>query len=119
MNLGYLTLHLIGGGEGSLAMYLKQIAAGAAMVGALGFSAVGLGAGIASAAPPAPVVAGSSVAARSRPWGRLGPWRRSRLGRPWRLGLRWKLGLRARVGLCHRSVWARHLVPLVADRFGR
>ena len=39
-------------------MYLKQIAAGAAMIGALGFSAVGLGAGIASAAPSAPVVAG-------------------------------------------------------------
>jgi hypothetical protein len=61
---------------------------------------------------------GDSVAARSRPWGRwglLGPWRRSRLGRPWRLGLRWGLGLRARMGLCHRSVWARHLVPLVAD----
>ena len=38
-------------------MYLKKIAAGAAMVGALGFSAVGLGAGIASAAPP-PAVAG-------------------------------------------------------------
>src|SRR5437763_1043233 len=49
---------LIGVGEGSLAMCLKKIAAGAAMVGALGFSAVGLGAGIASAAPPAPVVAG-------------------------------------------------------------
>jgi hypothetical protein len=40
-------------------MFLKKIAAGAAMVGALGFSAVGLGAGIASAAPPAPVVAGT------------------------------------------------------------
>ena len=39
-------------------MYLKKIAAGAAMVGALGFTAVGLGAGIASAAPPAPTVAG-------------------------------------------------------------
>jgi hypothetical protein len=39
-------------------MFLTKIAAGAAMVGALGFSAVGLGAGIASAAPPAPVVAG-------------------------------------------------------------
>jgi hypothetical protein len=39
-------------------MYLKKIAAGAAMVGALGFSAVGLDAGIASAAPPAPAVAG-------------------------------------------------------------
>ena len=23
------------------------------------------------------------------------------------------------MGLCHRSVWARHLVPVVADRFGR
>jgi hypothetical protein len=32
-------------------MQLKKIAAGAAMVGALGFGAVGLGAGIASAAP--------------------------------------------------------------------
>src|SRR6476660_7812135 len=62
---------------------------------------------------------GSAVAARSRPWGRLGPWSRSRLGRQRRLGLRWKLGLRAGVGLCHRSVWARHLVPVVADRFGR
>ena len=61
---------------------------------------------------------GNSVAARSRPrrWGLLGPWRRSRLGRPWRLGLRRKLRLRARVGLHHRSVWAHHLVPLVADR---
>ena len=38
-------------------MYLKKIAAGAAMVGALGFSAVGLDAGIASAAP-SPAVAG-------------------------------------------------------------
>jgi len=35
---------------------VKKIAAGAAMVGALGFSAVGLGAGTASAAPPAPAV---------------------------------------------------------------
>jgi len=39
-------------------MLIKKIAAGAAMVGALGFSAVGLGAGIASAAPSAPVVTG-------------------------------------------------------------
>ena len=39
-------------------MYVKKIAAGAAMVGALGFSAVGLGAGVANAAPPAPVVTG-------------------------------------------------------------
>jgi hypothetical protein len=39
-------------------MYLKKIAAGAAMVGALGFSAVGLGAGTASAAPPAPADTG-------------------------------------------------------------
>ena len=39
-------------------MNLKKIAAGAAMVGALGLSAVGLGAGVASAAPSAPVVTG-------------------------------------------------------------
>jgi len=39
-------------------MFLTKIAAGAATVGALGFSAVGLGAGIANAAPPAPVIAG-------------------------------------------------------------
>ena len=48
-----------------------------------------------------------AMAATGRPW---------RLGQPWTLGLRWKLGLRAIVGLHHRSVWARHLVPLVADR---
>jgi hypothetical protein len=39
-------------------MHLKKITAEVAMVGALGFTAVGLGAGIASAAPPAPAVAG-------------------------------------------------------------
>lgn len=39
-------------------MYVKKIAAGAVMVGALGFSAVGLGAGIASAAPSTPAIAG-------------------------------------------------------------
>src|SRR5258707_11893178 len=39
-------------------MYLKKIAAGAALAGALGFTAVGLSAGIANAAPPAPAVAG-------------------------------------------------------------
>jgi len=39
-------------------MFLTKIAAGAATIGALGFSAVGLGAGIANAAPPAPVIAG-------------------------------------------------------------
>lgn len=39
-------------------MYLKKIAAGAALAGALGFTAVGLGAGIASAAPSAPADAG-------------------------------------------------------------
>lgn len=36
-------------------MSLKKIAAGAALVGALGFGAVGLSAGTANAAPPAPV----------------------------------------------------------------
>ena len=39
-------------------MNVKKIAAGAALAGALGFTAVGLGAGIANAGPPAPVVAG-------------------------------------------------------------
>jgi hypothetical protein len=39
-------------------MNLKRIAAGAAIAGALGFTAVGLGAGTANAAPPAPAVAG-------------------------------------------------------------
>ncbi len=35
-----ITLQTQGVGDGSLAMYLKKIAAGTAMVGALGFSAV-------------------------------------------------------------------------------
>jgi hypothetical protein len=39
-------------------MYLKKIVAGAAMAGTLGFTALGLGAGIAGAAPPAPTVSG-------------------------------------------------------------
>jgi hypothetical protein len=39
-------------------MNLKKIAAGAAMTGALGFTALGLGAGVANAAPASPVVAG-------------------------------------------------------------
>jgi hypothetical protein len=95
-------------------MYLKKIAAGAAMVGALGFSAVGLGAGIASATPSAPAVTGILWQQDRGHGGDWGPRRRPILGRPWRLGLRWKLGLRARVGLRHRPVWACHLVPLVA-----
>ena len=57
-----------------MAMYLKQIAAGAAMVGALGFTAVGLGAGIASAAPPAPAVAG---------WQQEGHWGHGGDGGDW------------------------------------
>ena len=59
-------------------MYLKKIAAGAAMVGALGFTAVGLGAGIASAAPPAPVVAGTlwqQDRGHGDDWGRHGDGR--------------------------------------------
>ena len=40
-------------------MFVTKIAAGAAMAGALAFSAVGLGAGIANAAPPTPAVAGT------------------------------------------------------------
>jgi hypothetical protein len=39
-------------------MNLKKIAAGAAMTGALGFTAFGLGAGVANAAPASPVVTG-------------------------------------------------------------
>jgi hypothetical protein len=39
-------------------MNLKKIAAGAAMTGALGFTALGLSAGVANAAPASPVVAG-------------------------------------------------------------
>jgi hypothetical protein len=39
-------------------MNLKKIAAGAAMTGALGVTALGLGAGVANAAPASPVVAG-------------------------------------------------------------
>ena len=39
-------------------MLIKKIAAGAAMVGALGLSAVGLSSGVANAAPSAPVVTG-------------------------------------------------------------
>ena len=50
--------HCWGLAKGVLAMFLTKIAAGAATIGALGFSAVGLGAGIANAAPPAPVIAG-------------------------------------------------------------
>jgi hypothetical protein len=39
-------------------MHLKKIAAGAAMAGALGFTALGLGAGVAKADLSSPVVAG-------------------------------------------------------------
>jgi hypothetical protein len=39
-------------------MYLKRIAAGAAVAGALGFAAVGVGVGIANAEPQTPAVSG-------------------------------------------------------------
>ena len=39
-------------------MYLERIVAGAAMAGALGVTALGLGAGIANAESPAPIVSG-------------------------------------------------------------
>jgi hypothetical protein len=39
-------------------MNLKTIVAEAAVAGALGFTALGLGAGVANAAPPSPVAAG-------------------------------------------------------------
>ena len=50
-------------------MQLKQIAAGAAMVGALGLSAVGLSAGVANAAPSTPVVTGVQWQQDSGNWG--------------------------------------------------
>ena len=53
-------------------MNVKKIAAGAALAGALGFSAVGLGAGIASAAPPAPAVAGWQLDGHGGHWGHGG-----------------------------------------------
>jgi len=46
---------------------LTKILAGAAISGALGFSALGLGAGVANANPPAPVIAGVPW------WGEPGP----------------------------------------------
>ena len=57
INLDRLTLQLLRGGERECAMNLKKLAAGAAMVGGLGFGAVGLATGVANAAPAAPVVA--------------------------------------------------------------
>ena len=48
---------------------LKRIAAGATIAGALGLSAVGLGAGVANAAPPSPVAAGTQF-----PQGHGGYW---------------------------------------------
>jgi hypothetical protein len=53
-------------------MYLKNIAAGAAFAGVLGFTAVGLGAGVASAAPSAPVVAGWQLDGHGGHWGHGG-----------------------------------------------
>ena len=39
-------------------MHLKKIAAGAAMTAGLGFTVLGLGAGVANAEPPSPAVTG-------------------------------------------------------------
>ena len=53
-------------------MYLKRIAAGAALAGVLGFTAVGLGEGVANAAPPAPTVAGWQLDGHGGHWGHGG-----------------------------------------------
>jgi hypothetical protein len=54
---------------------LKRIVAGAAMAGALGFTALGLGAGIANAEPSAPVVSGTAwQQERGGHWGHGGYW---------------------------------------------
>jgi hypothetical protein len=75
-------------------MFVKKIAAGAAMAGALGFSAVGLGAGVASAAPSAPVVVGTQWQqdrgdwdhwghGDGRGWGDRGDWGYGGYGPGW------------------------------------
>jgi hypothetical protein len=53
-------------------MNLKRIVAGAAMAGALGFTALGLGAGIANAEPSAPVVSGIAWQDHNGHWGHGG-----------------------------------------------
>ena len=53
-------------------MNVKRIAAGTALAGVLGFTAVGLGAGIANAAPPALGVAGWESEGHGGHWGHGG-----------------------------------------------
>jgi hypothetical protein len=53
-------------------MNLKRIVAGAAMAGALGITALGLGAGIANAEPQAPVVSGIAWQDHNGHWGHGG-----------------------------------------------
>jgi hypothetical protein len=48
-------------------MNLKTIAAGATIAGALGLTALGIGPGVANAAPPTPVTSGTS-------WQQYGGW---------------------------------------------
>ena len=55
-----------------MTMYIQKIAAGAALACVLGFSAVGLGAGIANAAPPAPAVGGWQFDGHGGNWGHGG-----------------------------------------------
>jgi hypothetical protein len=73
-------------------MNLRKIAAGAAMVGALGFGAVGLSAGTANAAPAAPVTTGWEQDHGGYwdhdgdgGWGHRGDWD----NRDWNNGPRW------------------------------
>ena len=73
-------------------MNLRKIAAGIAMVGALGFGAVGLSAGTANAAPAAPVTTGWEQDHGGYwdhdgdgGWGHRGDWD----NRDWNNGPRW------------------------------
>jgi hypothetical protein len=50
------------------AVRLKKIIGGAAISGALGFTALGLGAGVANANPPAPVLAGIPSSQHNPGW---------------------------------------------------
>ena len=53
-------------------MYVNKIAAGAALACVLGFGAVGLGAGVANAAPPASAVGGWEFDGHGGHWGHGG-----------------------------------------------
>ncbi|MET0316609.1 MAG: hypothetical protein ABW188_07265 [Rhodococcus fascians] len=75
---------------------IKKIAAGTAIAGALGFAAIGIGTGVANAAP-SPVVAQTAWAENPGghgpgPWGGGPGWRGGRDGRDWNYGRGWNDG---------------------------